>query len=325
MPSRKENYKCDSVLGVSARSAPVDTPASSATVDSSVELISSDEFPNIVAMQRPRGRPPRDANRFVRASIRNLELDRAKDDKTVKSARRILEIFEYIASTDGPVTIAELAKNLGYPMSSASVLVNTLRDLCYIQRSADGAGFVPTLRIGLIGERVLTAMPWAGELIRIMESLRVQTGAGVALATETGIFARYIYVLPAREPDVYLRIGALRPIGRCAIGQALLLNKSIAKLRLLLRRVNVEARAQDRIDEATFLDSLDASRKAGYTFSKSVMTQGSAGLAVELPVSRFALPLALGICGHVDFISENRDRLVNLLKAAASTCALIDR
>jgi DNA-binding MarR family transcriptional regulator len=45
---------------------------------------------------------------------------------TVKSARRVLEIFEYFASHQAPATVSEIADALGYPRSSTSVLVRSL-------------------------------------------------------------------------------------------------------------------------------------------------------------------------------------------------------
>jgi len=52
---------------------------------------------------------------------------------TVKSARRVLEIFEYFAVTHAPVTLKELSTRLGYPLSSTSQLLKSLQALGYLR------------------------------------------------------------------------------------------------------------------------------------------------------------------------------------------------
>jgi len=63
----------------------------------------------------------------------------------VKSAIRILRIFEVFAESKRPVRISELAEELEIPQSSASVLVRTLVQRGYMDFSPPGRTVLPHL------------------------------------------------------------------------------------------------------------------------------------------------------------------------------------
>jgi IclR helix-turn-helix domain len=56
------------------------------------------------------------------------------DSSAIKSAKRVLEVFEFFAQRRGSATIGEISKALGYPQSSTSVLMKCLHELRYMQR-----------------------------------------------------------------------------------------------------------------------------------------------------------------------------------------------
>jgi DNA-binding IclR family transcriptional regulator len=234
-------------------------------------------------------------------------------DATVKSARRVLEIFEYFASRQSPATVSEIAAELGYPRSSTSILVRSLVKLRYLQRAETGRAYCPTLRFGLVGTRIRGDRFSGFELTELMVDLQMKTGANVVLGTQNGIQAQYIQILPSREPNYAIRIGSLRPICRCAIGRALLAMKDDGEIARIVRRINNLAPKEEREDLAGLMGEIRHFRESGIAWSENGGTWGTAGVAVVLPSSRLDLPLALGLAGPIAEMRRWRTRFGDIL------------
>ena len=73
---------------------------------------------------------------------------------TVKSATRVLEIFEYFDEVRRPVTIQDVAQALSYPHSSTAALLKSLVSLGYLEHDDRGKTFFPSIRISLLGNWV---------------------------------------------------------------------------------------------------------------------------------------------------------------------------
>lgn len=69
----------------------------------------------------------------------------------VKSAGRVLQIFEIFAQNKRAMRITEIAEKLEIPQSSASLLVKTLMQNGYLDYSARGRSVQPTMRLTLLG------------------------------------------------------------------------------------------------------------------------------------------------------------------------------
>ena len=72
-------------------------------------------------------------------------------DKVVKSAGRVLEIFEFFAHRHAPATVSEVAAALEFPLSSTSVLLKSLLTLGYLEYSARSREYQPTIRFAVLG------------------------------------------------------------------------------------------------------------------------------------------------------------------------------
>src|SRR5690606_26598612 len=84
----------------------------------------------------------------------------------VKSAQRVVEVFEYFAQRRAPATLTQICSTLDYPPSSTFVLLQTLRELGYLDYSIDERTFVPTVRAALLGLWVNDALLQDGTIVR---------------------------------------------------------------------------------------------------------------------------------------------------------------
>jgi IclR helix-turn-helix domain len=99
----------------------------------------------------------------------------------VKSAIRILRIFEVFAESKRPMRISELAEELEIPQSSASVLVRTLIQRGYMDFSPPGRTVLPTPRLGVrVGLQLVAQRFNDLGTIQLAYALEYATGPGVA-------------------------------------------------------------------------------------------------------------------------------------------------
>ncbi len=65
-------------------------------------------------------------------------------DAVVKSAGRVLEVFEFFAHRHAPATVSEVTAAPGFPLSSTSVLLKSLRSLGYLDHDARTERYLPS-------------------------------------------------------------------------------------------------------------------------------------------------------------------------------------
>jgi DNA-binding IclR family transcriptional regulator len=141
----------------------------------------------------------------------------------VKSAKRMLEVIEFFAKRRAPASVGEIAKALGYPQSSTSVLMKFLHNLKYMQHDPVHRLYRPTLRVALTSSWLSEEQLSGTELTALMTDLRVRTGGSVVRGIQNDIDLQYIQVVGANSPiQLVMRIGQLRPLGRTAVGKVLL-------------------------------------------------------------------------------------------------------
>jgi DNA-binding IclR family transcriptional regulator len=95
----------------------------------------------------------------------------------VKSAGRVLEIFEFFAHRYGPATVSEVAAALGFPLSSTSVLLKSLLALGYLEYEPRAREYQPTIRFAVLGTWIFERLfADEEEIPRLMDELQAETG-----------------------------------------------------------------------------------------------------------------------------------------------------
>ncbi|MSQ20016.1 MAG: hypothetical protein EXR39_10780 [Betaproteobacteria bacterium] len=73
-------------------------------------------------------------------------------ENVVKSAARVLEVFEYFARRRTPATVGEVCNALGYPQSSTSVLLKSMFTLGYLSYDQGSRRYSPSVKVAMLGE-----------------------------------------------------------------------------------------------------------------------------------------------------------------------------
>jgi DNA-binding IclR family transcriptional regulator len=230
----------------------------------------------------------------------------------------VLEVLEYFAQTRASAGVSQIARALGYPQPSTSVLLASLAAQGYLHHDPDTRHYRPTLRVMLLGTWLHDELFGEGSLISVMEDLRRRTGTSVVIGMQQGVLVRYILMLrgQALRPGP-MAAGIRRPICRAALGKALLLYKSDAEISRIARHANAEAENEsERVSIRTLLTDIRRSRERGWTESNGAITPGVTVIAMPLPEIAGQPQFSIGLGTTCERVTVEGDMLVAQLRAA---------
>jgi DNA-binding IclR family transcriptional regulator len=246
----------------------------------------------------------------------------------VKSASRVLQIFELFDEVRLPLKVGEIAEKLDYPQSSTSVLLRSLVGTGYVDYDPATRSYLPTARVGLLGSWCIGGPFRTTAIAQLVDQLSRVTGQTVVLAGRNGIYAQYIHVVQATQPlRMHVPIGALRPLVWSTAGFVLMRDYEESEIRTLVRRTNAEAVAPQRpIAVADVLGRIEQARKQGYGFSRALVTPGTGMICVPLPgtESDSRHPLAICVSGWVETMERDETAIVRLIREAIVACMPAD-
>src|SRR5215813_11410621 len=177
----------------------------------------------------------------------------------VKSAARVLEIFEFFNERKGPLSLKDITDRLGYPQSSTTVLLKSLILLGYLNYDRKSRTYLPSLKLASIGSWIADHVVPRGPILELMQELRQQTGETVALAVQNDIYVQYLRVI---DSDHLIRFhipeGSMRLLTHSSFGLLFLSLASNAVAEKTIRHINVaEADPKQRRNVAELLKSIE--------------------------------------------------------------------
>jgi len=234
-------------------------------------------------------------------------------ESVVKSAARVLEVFEYFSNRRSSASVSDVCSALGYPQSSTSVLLKSLLSLGYLSYDVSTRRYLPTQRVALLGSWIHET---TGGLPALMEELSNVVNETVVLAQQNGLYVQYIQVVEAHNGSrPHLPIGTRRPLTRTASGRVLLSLMSDAQILRILRRLNSqEERPENRVDERELLSAITQMRQTGFTTTENTMTRGVGSVATFAPQLPGQPPLALAVVVPVDRLRKSRETIMAAMK-----------
>ena len=234
----------------------------------------------------------------------------------VKSAARVLEIFEFFAHRQGPATVSEVATALEFPVSSTSVLLKSLLDLGYLEHQPRSREYLPTIRFAVLGSWMLDRFFSDAEPVpRLMDELQRSTEETIVLAMEHALYLDYIRILQSIAPvRFHLKPGVRRPIWRAAAGQVLMAQWPTERVEKVLQAANSDP-ANPRVPIQEFIGVLSRIRAQGYALTEGQITPDAAMIAVAIPVGGGHRPLALAVCGPRERIRRKEQEIVQTMQA----------
>lgn len=245
----------------------------------------------------------------------------ASETPYVKSAVRALEILDYFSIIRRPASVSDVERALGFPQSSASVLLRSLAASGYLEYLPKYRQFRPTLRIAVLGDWLKHGLA-AGPLSEQLEALQRKTRETVILGRRQGAQVQFITILPAeRDLQFYMRRGVKRLLTISAVGRALLSTMADSAALRIIRRCNAESRRPgDRVDEALLMECLHEIRRSNIS-ETDIRFGGPQDFHVVgtlIPRDAAEEQLALGVAGPAARMMNARKEVIDLLRASVS-------
>ncbi len=246
------------------------------------------------------------------------------NEKTVKSAVRVLAIFEVFESERRGLTISELVERLKIPQSSTSTLMKSLLAKGFVEFDGETRRYRPSVRLAFLGNWVLGSTDVIARIHALVQSLSVRTGETVLVGAESGLYMQYLSVIVSPNTLRFaLHPGVKRPLHLSGLGLMLLSLKTDPEIGRLVRRFNSEVTDPSilRVSEREVLRKVETARRQGWFESASLITKGAGSIATLLPLPRGQRPLAIGIGAPVERLQQRHDLLQAALTEAVAEFA----
>jgi DNA-binding IclR family transcriptional regulator len=240
-----------------------------------------------------------------------------RDKALVKSAGRVLEIFEYFDEVQKSAKVGEISEHLTIPQSSTSVLLRCLTELGYLDYDGSTRLYTPNSRIALMGVWADGGAIRDGRIMRLVEDVSRSSGCTVGLATRNRIYSQYVYVAhPQPEAHLHIRNGSRVFLIVSASGHALLSAETDDEAKLVCRLTRANKTFNVAIKETELLKSIRETRDQGYAVSRGRVTPGAAGIAMLLPVEVTGDKhrLVATVSGSDQDLKGREEQLAELLK-----------
>ncbi|GAC1327168.1 MAG: IclR family transcriptional regulator [Beijerinckiaceae bacterium] len=189
----------------------------------------------------------------------------------VKTAARTLDLFETFAEMKGPLGLSEIARRLGWPVSSCFGLVRTLEARGFVYLVSSRRGFYPTRRMLEQVTQIAAHDPLHERASPILSSLRAQTRETVLLGKLQQQKVVYLEVFESEQSIRYTaRVGDLKPLHSSAMGKALLASLPVPRRKALLGRTKLPAVTPNTItDPVRLMAHLEEGQARGWQMTRS--------------------------------------------------------
>lgn len=240
----------------------------------------------------------------------------ARQNTTVKSAARSLQVLEYFELIQRPASMVEVAEALGWPNSSASLLLRTLCEMGYLNRDSVTNRFAPTMRLPLLGGWIRAGRADGHALAGLVARAHQATDLSAVLSTRHGLDAQYIYVSRATARGFASRrpsAGTLRPICLSAAGCMMLAGENDQRIALLARHAAAVLKQPVPLD--ALMARVAQAREHGYAWQVDSIVQGVGDIAVRLREDDpFGQALVLSVGAAADLIRAQHAEIGRTLR-----------
>ena len=237
-------------------------------------------------------------------------------DKMVKSAVRVLDIFEAFEAEQCALTISELVELLQIPQSSMSTLIKSLVARGFVEYEAETRRYRPSVRLAFVGNWALGSTDVIARIHSLSQKLHEESGETVIIGAENGLYLQYLsLVLSQHTLRFSLHPGMKRPIHRSGLGLMLLTLKQDGEIGRMVRRYNSELtdEAEVRSTPSDVLAMVDQARQQGWFLSTNLLVNGGGSLATLLRLPRAHTTLAIGFGGTSAKMNERVEELREIL------------
>lgn len=248
-------------------------------------------------------------------------------DGSSRSTLRALEVFEAFRRARRPLSLSELARLAGIPVSTCHGVMRTLEQHGFLYFVA-GRDAYPTRRLWDIAEEIREYDPIARLLEPALAALRDEVDETVILGTRQADSVLYLLVLESRQSIRYSsRAGERKPLHSSSIGKAMLGSTPPGKLAEWLAGRRLERVTEHTITRApALLADLEQSRRRGWysTHGENVADVMALAAPVRIGTSLLGIAIAGPVHRMQPIEARLARRLVRCIKAIETRAVPIE-
>jgi IclR family transcriptional regulator, acetate operon repressor len=237
----------------------------------------------------------------------------------VKTAGRTLDLFEAFACERKPLSLSQLARAIGAPVSSCFGIVRTLEARGYLYEVKARGGFYPTKLLFEHARVIASHDPLAERFVPLLEKLRDQTGETVLVSKRLHRQAVYLEVLESPHSIRYSpKVGEFRSLHASASGKALLGSLAPAVRSELLTGMKLPRVTSRTITSRAALEAdLGEGRARGWYVTRGETVADLMAVAVPVAVNGETYSVALaGPMHRMDGALKRHAKLLTDLRIA---------
>lgn len=238
-----------------------------------------------------------------------------RDMRTIKSARRVLEILEYFDRGHRTATVMDMSRSLDYPQSSTSELLRCLAKLGYLHYNRARRTYSPTARVALLGSWVEPALFRGGSLLNALDRVAEAVGETVVLSTATNYVVQHLHVIEgAHENAVFAHTGDTESLLHSPQGRLLLGTYKEDLIRSALHRLNAEeTNPERRVKVKETAEELRKLSRRGWLVQPEVREDGAGVIAMLMPLRKGRDRLVLSVLAPREVIETRAKDIVRIM------------
>lgn len=213
---------------------------------------------------------------------------------------RGLQVLELLSRSERPLTLTQIATELGIVKSNVHRLMQGLTEMRYVLRHEDSGAYAASIKLWELGSAVLSKLDLRRHAERQMDALLEQTGESVHLSVLDGNEVVYVHKVESLNPvRAYTQIGGRVPAHCVATGKAQLAYRSPDALADIAHSLVAHTR-HTIVEPARFLREMKKIRDTGYAVNRGEWRDTVWGVAAPILGSRGFVIGAIGISGPVE-------------------------
>lgn len=187
-----------------------------------------------------------------------------------KIVKRTLDFIELFAEQRRPLSLSEISRLLGIPMSSCFDVVRSLQERGYLYELGQRAGYYPTQRIVRLAGIISENDPVMLRADIALRALRDEFDETVSLSQSIGRQAKYLLVYEPSHPLRFTaRVGdELRAVHATSIGKAVLAALPAAELDEVLSKPLAPVTEHTITDPAKLRADISDAAKRGFFINR---------------------------------------------------------
>ncbi len=238
----------------------------------------------------------------------------------VKSAERVLRLLELFSVERTPLSAADISRRLGWPKSSANVLLRSLVNLDYLTLESNTLEYFPSPKVTHLGDWIPHSLLAGDDVLRHLEELHDRTGETVTISMQNGFEMMFVSVLPGTFPiSLTMREGFSTSIFNTSVGVAFLATEPDDAVRRLVQRANRRrAPLGKRIDVNKVLQEVYMARERSFAVAYERVFPDTGAISLALPASPGGRRLVVGVGGLAARIRRSEQQIVDTIRRCFS-------